>query len=111
MQNIIKLTPKERVHMKNSSLNVSSFGYPTLRCKACAKHSKSQCKNPAVTGYKVCRMHGARGGPKTEEGINRIAEANTTHGRETRIKRLTRQEIKLRLELAIALGYSLGMFG
>jgi hypothetical protein len=56
-------------------------------------------------------MHGARGGPKTEEGINRIAEANTIHGRETRAKRLTRQEIRLRLELAIALGFGLGMFG
>jgi len=97
--------------MKNSSLTVLSFGHPTLRCTACAKRSKSQCKNPAVKSYNVCRMHGAGGGPKTQEGIDRIVQANTIHGRETRAKRLTRQEIKLRLELAISLGYSLGMFG
>jgi hypothetical protein len=87
-----------------------SFGNPAMRCSACAKHSKQQCRNAAVTGYKVCRVHGARSGPKTQEGIDRIAEANTRHGKETRAKRLTRQEIRARLEMAIALGRDLGMF-
>ena len=32
------------------------------RCKAKSKISGEQCKNPAVKGYDVCRMHGARGG-------------------------------------------------
>jgi hypothetical protein len=100
--------------MKNKIPNpiptVLSFGNPTLRCTACAKHSRTQCKNPAVTGYKVCRVHGARGGPKTQEGIERIAAANTIHGEQTRAKRLTRQELRARLELAIALGNDLGMF-
>ena len=30
-----------------------------LRCSARSKHSREQCKNPAVNGFKVCRMHGA----------------------------------------------------
>ncbi len=55
-------------------------------------------------------MHGARGGPRTQDGIDRIAMANTLHGRETRAKRLTRQEIRLRLKTAIAVGEILGMF-
>jgi hypothetical protein len=55
-------------------------------------------------------MHGARGGPSTQEGVDRIAMANTLHGRETRAKRLTRQEIRLRLNTAIAVGKKMGMF-
>lgn len=97
--------------MKNPIPTTLSFGNPAMRCTACAKHSKQQCKNPAVTGYTVCRVHGARGGPKTQEGIDRIAEANTIHGKDTRAKRLTRQELRARLELAIALGNDLGLFG
>jgi hypothetical protein len=96
--------------MKNLTHTTLSFGNPALQCTACAKHSKQRCKNPAVTGFTVCRMHGARGGPRTQEGIDRIAMANTLHGRETRAKRLTRQEIRLRLKTAIAVGGVLGMF-
>ena len=32
------------------------------QCKATSKLSGERCKNPAVKGYDVCRMHGARGG-------------------------------------------------
>ena len=32
------------------------------RCKATSKLSGERCKNAAVKGYDVCRMHGARGG-------------------------------------------------
>lgn len=96
--------------MKNPIPTTLSFGNPALRCTACAKHSKQQCKNPAVTGFTVCRVHGARGGPKTQAGVTRIAMANTLHGRESRFKRLTRQEIRLRLKTAIAVGGILGMF-
>lgn len=32
------------------------------RCKAKSKRSGVQCKSPAVSGWKVCRMHGAGGG-------------------------------------------------
>ena len=90
---------------------VLAFGkYPAVRCTACSKRSQTQCSNPAVTGFTVCRMHGAHGGPSTQEGVDRIAMANTLHGRETRAKRLTRQEIRVRLNTAIAVGKKLGMF-
>lgn len=96
--------------MKNLTHTTLSFGNLALRCTACAKHSKQQCKNPAVSGFTVCRMHGARGGPKSQIGVDRIALANTRHGRDSRAKRLTRQEIRLRLKTAIAVGGILGMF-
>jgi hypothetical protein len=32
------------------------------RCTATSKHSGQRCKAPAVRGWAVCRMHGARGG-------------------------------------------------
>ena len=32
------------------------------RCTAHSKRTGLPCKSPAVNGWKVCRMHGARGG-------------------------------------------------
>ena len=58
-----------------------------LRCTAKSKRTKRQCRGPAVSGWTVCRFHGARGGPKTAEGRQRCAEARLLHGRETRAKR------------------------
>lgn len=100
------------IMLQNSTANiVFAFGlYPAMRCTACSKRLKERCNNPAVTGFTVCRMHGARGGPRTQEGVDRIATANTLHGRETRAKRLTRQEIRLRINLAVELGQRIGMF-
>ena len=36
------------------------------QCKARSKHSGERCRNPAVAGYEVCRMHGAN--PKNRGG-------------------------------------------
>jgi len=39
--------------------------YPMHSAPRCTAHSKRTglpCKSPAVKGWKVCRMHGARGG-------------------------------------------------
>jgi hypothetical protein len=39
--------------------------YPMHRAPRCTAHSKCTglpCCNPAVRGWSVCRMHGARGG-------------------------------------------------
>jgi len=32
------------------------------RCKATSKRTRKPCQAPAVTGWKVCRFHGAGGG-------------------------------------------------
>lgn len=36
------------------------------RCKATSKRTGERCKNPAVTGYDVCRLHGG----KTPRGLD-----------------------------------------
>jgi hypothetical protein len=37
------------------------------RCTATSKRTRERCRAPAVTGWCVCRFHGARGGgPKGE---------------------------------------------
>jgi len=34
----------------------------SLRCSAISKRTRKPCQAPAVTGWTVCRFHGARGG-------------------------------------------------
>jgi hypothetical protein len=44
---------------------MKSDAYPmhcAPRCSAKSKRSGHPCKSPAVRGWSVCRMHGARGG-------------------------------------------------
>lgn len=50
------------------------------RCKAKSKRSGEQCKNYAIKDWGVCRMHGARGGPKTKSGYNICKKAAQKHG-------------------------------
>ena len=63
------------------------------RCQALSKRSREQCKKAAMHGKQVCRTHGGRStGPKTPEGRQRIADAKTVHGDESRAKRRERSE-------------------
>ena len=39
-----------------------------MQCIAKSKRSGKRCRNNAVTGYRVCRMHGANGGRKSTKG-------------------------------------------
>jgi hypothetical protein len=50
------------------------------RCKAQSKRSGEQCKNYAIKQWGVCRMHGARGGPKTKQGYLICKKAPYQHG-------------------------------
>ena len=66
------------------------------QCSATSKHSRQRCKNPAVRGYSVCRMHGARGGAP-QGNLNALKHGNTTstmralrHCRKERRKSLNR---------------------
>ena len=48
------------------------------RCTARSKRSGQRCRAPAVSGWRVCRMHGARGGtPEGERGLHRRSFDNT----------------------------------
>jgi hypothetical protein len=40
-----------------------SYPFETaLRCHAMSKRTRKRCQAPAVSGWKVCRLHGAGGG-------------------------------------------------
>jgi hypothetical protein len=50
----------------------------TPRCTAKSKRTGQRCRAPAVKGWKVCRMHGARGGaPEGEQNGNYKRGART----------------------------------
>ena len=49
------------------------------RCRARSKRTGQPCKAPAVRGFRVCRMHGARGG--APEGKR---NGNYRHGSRTK---------------------------
>lgn len=80
----------------NRFLTTAGGRIKCLRCMATSKRSGLQCSAPAEKIFKKsqrCRFHGSRSsGPKTEEGRQRIREANTSHGNETRQARVKRAE-------------------
>ena len=50
------------------------------RCGARCKRTGAPCRAPAMQNGR-CRLHGGLStGPRTQEGIRRIKEANTVHG-------------------------------
>ena len=80
------------------------------QCQAQSKHSRTQCKKPAIKGKRVCRTHGgASTGPRTEQGRQRCAEARTKTGTETRKARTERAEAMRRLRALEDLGHALGI--
>jgi len=71
-----------------------------LRCTATSSRTKEQCGRPALKSSKTqkCGHHGGLStGPKTAEGRQRIADAQTVHGRDTKAARLERSRGSLRL--------------
>src|SRR3954453_8847771 len=65
------------------------------RCLAVTRRG-TLCQKPAEvhpsTGRRLrCRLHGGRGGPRTEEGKARIAAANFKHGRYSKAGRESRK--------------------
>ena len=71
-----------------------------LRCTAKSSRTKIQCGRPALKTSKTqkCGSHGGLStGPKTAEGRQRIADAQTVHGRDTKAARLERSRGSLRL--------------
>lgn len=68
------------------------------RCHARSKRTGQPCQSPAVTGWKVCRHHGAGGGaPKGEKN------GNYRNGLFTREAIAARREMAAFLKLARAL--------
>jgi hypothetical protein len=63
------------------------------RCRARSKRTGKPCQSPAVTGWKVCRHHGAGGGAPTGK-----RNGNFRHGRFTREAIALRQDISALLK-------------
>ena len=81
------------------------------QCNALSKRTRQRCKAPAIKGKTKCRFHGGKStGAKTAEGLARIAEAHTVHGRETRAIRAERSAKLAELYELEMLGRSIGMF-
>ena len=55
-----------------------------LRCTAKSSRTKQQCGRPAIKTSRTqkCQFHGGR--PHSEETLQRISEANMTHGKATK---------------------------
>jgi hypothetical protein len=73
-----------------------------LRCTAKSVRSGKQCAKPAMKSSRTqkCSHHGGLAiGPKTEEGRERIAQANTKHGESTRIARLEYSKASAQLSM------------
>ena len=66
------------------------------RCRAKSKRSGEQCKNYAIKGVGVCRMHGAGGGPKTKKGLLACQKAPIKHGYYTQE---SKEEMRLMREM------------
>ena len=80
------------------------------RCAARSKRSGNRCRSPAVTGKKVCRIHGGKSaGPITVAGRERCAKAKTVHGFETRQARRERSEEAVELWVIRRLLWLLGL--
>ena len=54
--------------MTKSDVNPMQRAHAAPRCTAHAKRTGFLCKNPAVRGWRVCRMHGAHGGQPPGSG-------------------------------------------
>ena len=80
------------------------------RCQAKAKRTQLQCLLPAVTGKRVCRVHGGLSlGPVTKEGRKRCGAVKLIHGRETRQIRKERRQKLSELKLLEHLARCVGM--
>lgn len=81
-----------------------------LQCTAKSKRTAIQCRAVAIKGKTKCKAHGGRStGPQTKEGRDRIAAANTVHGRETREMRAERRLALKRLADLDTLARSMGL--
>lgn len=87
-------------HEIHTALSTAGGKIQCLRCNARSKRTGQQCGRPALKSSKTqkCQFHGGRStGPKTAEGRQRIADAQTIHGRETNAARQLRSRGSLRL--------------
>lgn len=95
---------------KNLTMSTAGGRIHCTQCQALAKSTRQQCRRPATSGKKVCRLHGgASTGPKTQQGRERCAQARWVHGQETTILRTERSLASARLAALELVGFALGL--
>ncbi|MBW2109399.1 MAG: hypothetical protein JRI36_12160 [Deltaproteobacteria bacterium] len=73
------------------------------RCQAKSRTAGRQCRNPAMKGKRVCRIHGGLStGPKSKEGLERVRQARIKHGKFTAEERRRQKQISSLLKEAKA---------
>ncbi|QWD69658.1 HGGxSTG domain-containing protein [Polynucleobacter sp. UB-Siik-W21] len=100
----------KKCQITNPELTLVTAG-GKIKCRRCvgvSSRTKQQCGHVALKTSKTsrCKWHsGASTGPRTEEGIEAIRNANTKNGSETLEARAERKKKFAELnELAISLG-------
>jgi hypothetical protein len=94
---------------KNFEMLTAGGRIRCTQCQAKAKSTQQQCRRPATTGRRVCKLHGGGStGPRTPEGRRRCAAAKTIHGQETTSMRKERRLASARLAVLEVAGHALG---
>lgn len=71
--------------MQKHDANPMQSAHAAPRCCARSKRTGQPCRAPAVRGWRVCRMHGARGG--APDGPQNGAWRHGERGREAEARR------------------------
>ena len=94
---------------KNLEMLTAGGRIRCTQCQAKAKSTQQQCRRPATTGRRVCKLHGGGStGPRTPQGRQRCATAKTIHGQETTNMRIERRLACARLAVLEVAGHALG---
>jgi hypothetical protein len=64
--------------MEKPSINPMHARFQSPRCTARVKRTLQPCRAPAVLGWRVCRMHGARAGAPTGKSNGRYRHGGRT---------------------------------
>jgi hypothetical protein len=83
------------------------LAFAAPRCTARCKHSKTPCKNAAVKGRTVCRMHGGKAGAPTGERNGAYRNGRYTHEAiaERRRLRVERMSVRAIIRAVRDMGY------
>jgi hypothetical protein len=66
------------------------------RCLAKSKRTGQRCKAPPVRGFRVCRMHGARGGaPEGKRSARRQVQGNHRALEVNQVDEVTRATVRV----------------
>ena len=105
------MPPRNKSPLSAKKRTVSQQLQPMgFTCQAYKKVLGCLCDKPAVSNKRVCAGHGGLStGPRTKEGLERLAASKTVHGRETRALRALRSKISHELRQLEEVLYAEGL--